>query len=281
MGIHQIVKDAIKQHTKELELIQWGIIAGISSLVYSKYISEIKVKQTPRTRLVLVPELKVVKKLLDRNGIFIKDMSDHLIDRIKTRLKFSDLNCLPPELALFSEDNIETLKTVFDLYMIPNIIKRIPETIVIKFQLNDPNQQTFRENPDTNPWYLNTYMHTNFITEQTFLQLLMLSTSIPKETTTPERNYEFTMTKYQILTINNENAICPIHFNNRIIDDFILMKLFSFVTSTHFEVRDKTVDSAGTHNNSYTVNTSMFNTAVLTTIGSVVTPLNEKEINNG
>jgi hypothetical protein len=175
MQIHQIMKDAITQHKKKIELTQWAIISGVSSLVYSEYIRRIKQKNTP-VRTILVPDIKNVKWFLDPdNGGFVKMLSDHMIDRmVKNEMFMKYSNA--PELVLFTEDKLEIMKTIFDMYIIPNVVKSIPETISLKFGLNNPNQQLIRQDRDIDLFdgrFISTEQF-DFIIDQTVLQLLLL-----------------------------------------------------------------------------------------------------------
>ena len=58
MQIHQLVKNAIMEHKQKIELTQWAIISGISSLIYSEYIRRIKRKEVP-VKMILFQQLKM------------------------------------------------------------------------------------------------------------------------------------------------------------------------------------------------------------------------------
>ena len=70
----------------------------------------------------------------------------------------------------------------------------------------------------------------DFIIEETVLQLLMLLPTMKKEIEIPEENINIKMSKDEILTIANENAICPIHFNSSIFKKFFCSKNFFYLS---------------------------------------------------
>ena len=234
MQIHQIIKDTLTEHKQKIELTQWAIMSGISSLVYSEYIRRFKHKETP-VRSVMVPPIKCVQDCLNMDSEFMKFVSDHLIEDIKDHVlikKYIDA----PELVMFREENSEVMKTIFDLYIIPNISRRIPETISKKFGLDQENQQIFRES-----FEIDIFDHGHipieqykFIVEEIVLQLLLLLPTMKKEIEVPEDRMNIQMSRNEILTIANENAICPIHFNRDIIQNKTVIDLLSFITNTTF-----------------------------------------------
>ena len=271
MQIHQIIKNAITQHKKKVELTQWAIISGVSSLVYSEYIRRIKQKSSP-VRAILVPEIRAVQELLSSEGHFMKILSEELIDRMaKHELIQEYIDA--PELVLFKDDQTEIMKTLFDLYIIPNIVRRVPETISKKFGLDDPKQQLIRQDRtidlfERRPIYEE---QLQFVVDQTVLQLLLLMPSMKKSIEIPEDNAKIWMTKKEILTIGNENAICPIHFDERIINNQSVVQLLSFVTATNIGIMEnKTV---GVQKNGelveYHISTNMFNQVGITTIEGI------------
>lgn len=279
MQIHQIVKDTIKQHKEKIELIQWAIISGVSSLVYSEYIRRIKQKNSP-VRAVLVPEIKRVQEFLnpDNEG-FIEMLSDRMIDMIANHeliKKYSDA----PELVLFNEDNIEVMKTLFDLYITPNIVTRIPESILLKFGLNDPNQQLIRQ--DRNIQLFDGRFIDNrqfdFVIDQTVLQLLVLLPTMKRSIEIPEDNSRIFMSKDEILTIGHENAICPIHFNKDIISNKSIIELLSFVTNTNIGIMDNKEVKMQLKNGiaEYHIRTNVFNQVGVIKLEGIQLPKEDK-----
>ena len=276
MQIHQLVKNAIMEHKQKIELTQWAIISGISSLIYSEYIRRIKRKEVP-VKMILVPAIKNVSELLRSDSSFMEKLSNELIDSIANHpliQKYFDA----PELIMFHEENIEIMKTIFDLYIIPNISRRIPETIAKKFGLNDDKQQTFHESWEID--LFNRHQITNdqidFIIEETVLQLLMLLPTMKKEIEIPEENINIKIAKDEILTIANENAICPIHFNSSIFKNSSVKELLSFVTNSDIKGRlfkdpygNEVTEQKNGSIVEYTVTTGIFNQVSLTRLNGI------------
>jgi len=270
MSIHQLVKDTIKNHKQEIELIQWAIMNGISSLFYSQYISKMKHKEIASRILIHVPSIKNLLIYLKPESKFMEYLSNNLIKDIGNhQLIKKYFNA--PELVMFKEENIEIMKFIYDLYISSNITKRIPETISKKFGLNDDTNQTFCERweinifdaPITNDQY-------EFIIDQTVLQLLMLLPSIKKEVEILENRMNILMENGKngkILTIENENAICPIHFTPAIVNNESVIDLLTFVTNTSF----KEIFNDITNVFDYTVTTGLFNQVTLTRLKGIET----------
>lgn len=235
MNIHEIIKDAIKNHKQKIELTQWAIMSSISSLVYSEYLRGIVQKQVP-VRIIMVPSIKYVHELLNPDNQFMQLLSEKLIDGISknnTFMKYADA----PELIMFQEDNIEIMKTIFDLYIIPNISRRIPETISKKFGLDDEKQQTFQENREADLFDRKPLNddQLNYIIEETVLHLLTLLPTIRKDIEIPENNMSIQVGEDEIISIDHENAICAILLNDNIISNEAVIGLIKFVTSTNIE----------------------------------------------
>ena len=68
----QPIVDSFKDihHKKKVELIQWGIMSGISSLVYSEYLNNMKQKYSP-VRMIMVPTINSVREYLNPENDFI------------------------------------------------------------------------------------------------------------------------------------------------------------------------------------------------------------------
>jgi hypothetical protein len=237
MKIQELVDNTIKQHTKSIELFQWAIISSIASLFYSEYIKNMVKKEYPIDK-VDVPKINTIKEYLNKDSDFIKYLSNNLIDKLcNHELIKKYINI--PEFILFTEDKSEIMKYIFDLHIIPNIIKRIPETISMKFQLNNPAQQTFWESNELNifnrlPINDDQYY---YIIEECVLQFILYIDNIKKEEKIVDTESSFILLPYiSILTINHENAICPIMINNNIIEKSSVFSLLSFVTSTTIEL---------------------------------------------
>lgn len=238
MEFHKIIKDTIKEHSKKIELIQWAITAGIASLVYSEYIRNIRQKRVP-TRIIFVPQIRRVQELLNPDGEFMNSLSESLIDNMRNHELFKQYKDAP-ELVLFNDDNIDTLKTIFDLYIIPNIYRSIPETISKKFDLQNPQQQLIRESNeidifDRKP--IEQYQF-DYIVEESLLQLLVMMPTVKKEVTIPESNIKLHMSENEILSIGHQSAICNIYINKNIIENEEIIKLIKFVSNTNIKPID-------------------------------------------
>lgn len=255
MQIDKTIKESIVNHKQKIELTQWSIISSIASLVYSDYIKHMKQKEFP-TKVILVPSIKSVRRLLDINGSFMSLLSEHLIDNISRNPLFEKYKSAP-EFAMFSDDNIEIMKAIFNLYIIPNIIRRIPETIDKKFGISDETQQLFREDRDIEIIDGVSIDQYNYIVEETVLQLLALIPTMKRNIEIPEGNIGIQMESDEVIMINHDNAICPIYFNTSIIETSSIMELFQFVTSTTF----KRIDDEETFR--YYVDTSTSNRIAL------------------
>lgn len=238
MEFHKIIKDTIKEHSKKIELIQWAITSGIASLVYSEYIRNIRQKRVP-TRIIFVPQIRRVQELLNPDGEFMNSLSESLIDNMRNHELFKQYKDAP-ELVLFNDDNIDTLKTIFDLYIIPNIFRSIPETISKKFDLQNPQQQLIRESNeidifDRKP--IEQYQF-DYIVEESLLQLLVMMPTVKKEVIIPESNIKLHMSENEILSIGHQSAICNIYINKNIIENEEIIKLIKFVSNTNIKQID-------------------------------------------
>ena len=271
MSIYNIVKDAMNQHKKKIELIQWSIISGVSSLVYSQYISQIQQKQSP-TRIIFVPSLKSVNELLSPDNEFMNRLSLELIDKIANHPLIQEYNNAP-ELVMFNSDNIEIMKTIYDLYISQNITRRIPETIQKKFSIGDPKQQLIHESNTIDIFnrLLINDKQIEFIISQIVYQLLLLIPSIQKEIEYPERNDNIHITDNEIISIANDYAITPIHFATDVIQNDEVIKLLSFITNTEFHSLTEGKLRAQKHNDivQYSITTGPFNQTVITQLKDI------------
>lgn len=282
MKIHQIIKDAITSHAKKIELTQWAIIASISSLIYSEYLIRMKQKQFPKKMIMIAP-IRSVNRLLMEDGPMMTSLSTSMIDGMVNHdlfKKYADA----PELVMFKPENIEIMKTIFDLYILQNVMRRVPEAIARKFNLMDEKNQMFFEDTsidlfDGKPFNDD---QLNYIIEQVVLQLLILLPSMKKEIEYPEQNTSIHMCDDEILTIANDNALGAIHFNPTIFNMGRIMNVLSFVTNTKVEANDWSVNSIikndASRPVSHIISTGLFNSVALTRlIGIEVTSDKEGE----
>lgn len=187
MKINEMIKEFINTHEAKVEIFQWAVVSSISSLLYSEYIKNIKQQQVP-SRIIWVPQVRTINELLEPNSYLSNLLSESLIDfMIEKELfkKYADI----PELIIFSEedDNIELIKTIFDIYILPNIGRSLSETISKKFDLLNPDQKLIKESRDIDLFNRKniTDEQFDFLVNQTLLQLLILLPSIEKKQEPP------------------------------------------------------------------------------------------------
>lgn len=235
MSIYQCVKDAMASHGKKIELIQWGMTQTIASLVYSKYIQSFRQKAVP-VPMVLVPSIRNLEEFLRMDDKFMEMISNQLIDRITSDTRFMEYVGRVPELVMFNTSNVEILKTVMDLYILPNVSRRIVSSTKKKFQLGEETQQTFRESNDISIFRdddLNNGM-VKYLADEFIAGMLLLCPTIPREVEVPESNEGNFLAENEILSINNDHALCPVHFTESIIENKDVHDLLVFVTNSQF-----------------------------------------------
>ena len=174
MSIHAIMKEIMETHKAKIELIQWAVMGSIASLVYSEYIRSFRQKTVPNP-YIQVPSLKNVQYFLESNQPMMTSVSEFLLDDMTHQTLFHPYISRILELVLFQEEHLEILKTILDLYMIPNIQRRLPEVIAKKFQLDNPDAQTFRESNDLELFQYSCWdvtAHRKYLADQAVLQLL-------------------------------------------------------------------------------------------------------------
>lgn len=239
MEIHDDIKEIININKSQLQIFQWAIASGISSLVYSEYLSRIQQKITPK-KLLFIPTIKSVEEFLHPGNQFMEWISTNLIDSIKDRSLFKKY-ISNSDFKLF---DIDILNNILNYYIIPNISKNIPNIIRTKFNLYDENNKVFIENKSIDLFERKdiTYRQFDFVVEEILLHLLVLIPTIEKRIIHPEDNNFISLEKSSIedsiLTIGNEKAICDIHFNRNIIENKSIIKLLKFITSITIEESD-------------------------------------------
>ena len=272
MSIHQIMKDTMKKHKAKIELIQWATISSIASLVYSDYIRSFRQRTKP-VHLIQVPSMMNLKEFLKTDGPFMEKLSSDFIDQIMKTEYMTKYKDQLPELVLFQDDLIEIMKTIMDLYILPNVSRAIPNVIEKKFQLNQPSNRTFIQSNDINLFQrpdIEPDEMMGYLAEEFMMQLLMNVVTMERHTEYPEHNEVILLTKDEILTIDNGNAICPIHFNHVILDMENLMKLMCFVTNTIYEAIDQgeSVPLKNGEMSWFQIQTSPFNATSITKFGN-------------
>lgn len=235
MAINEIVKEAIKNHKSKIEITQWAIINGVASLIYSEYLYNMRNKVTPAKTILMVPKISAIREVLKEDGQLITWISEELIDSMVIDNLFSKF-IDSPELEMFKDNNVEIMKTILDLYIMPNISRLIPETISKKFAIGDPNNQAIMESNEIDLFCRQPISedYLKYISHEIVLQLLTLLPTIKKDIEVPETNTKIQMSFREIISIKNINGICPVLIDSEIIDNSVI-KLLSFVTNTTIE----------------------------------------------
>ncbi len=238
MKIQQIIKDTMKDHKNKIEIFQWAVMNSVGSLVYSEYIKNIRRKEYPRQH-ILVPPIKLVSSILDTDFTLMETLSSNLIDKMINNKWFDKVNYKSiPELVLFNDDNIEILKTIFDLYIVKNVSRRIPEVISKKFQIGNSSVKGIIDESNEISIFNNGICdyHYEYLVEETCVQLLTLLPTLKKTIYTPDNLKMFHLTENDILIVDNSNAICPIDFTSNIYSNRDIMDLIGFVTNVSITI---------------------------------------------
>lgn len=271
MELDSTIKEFIIINKENIEMMQWAMMSSISSLIYSEYIYCIKNKYVP-VHKVHIPSIRTVQQILSIDGKLMNILKERFIDI---------LVCNPlivayhnrPELNIFNSENFNMIKTVFNEYMLPNIAKRVPETISKKFDIGNPRQTIMIEDShiemftEFNLFGINTI---NFLVEEFVLQFLTTIPGMKKDLEFPESNSRIYIASDEIINIGNEHAVCPILFNSEIINNKDIFNLLSFVTST--SITENEDHSIWKDKNEiytpviYVMDTNMFNEVCLTTL---------------
>lgn len=239
MHIQEMVKNTIISNRQEIQLSQQAMISGVSSLIYSEYLRRIVQRDVPVKR-ILVPTIRSVREILDPKGPLMIRMSEQFIDSICCHnlfMKYADA----PEFKIFNNENIEVFKTIFDLYISPNICRTIPDVISRKFCLLDDNQQMFVENREADLFDRQPINDDQFrfIIDETILHMMATIPSMNKNVDFPENKNLIAMDADKVMGINHENAICPIYINIDIVTNESVIGLLEFVTSTQVMMTHK------------------------------------------
>ncbi len=280
MSIHEVVKGAMKEHKSKIELTQWATMSSVASLVYSEYIRRIRQKLKP-VHAVFVPSIHTVMEFMDKDGQFMSFMSEKFIDLILEDTLFTKYKDAP-EFQMFSGNNVEILKTIMDLYIIPNLSARIPATISKKFGIGT-EQQLIRESPEIDLFERRPIddIQMMYLTHQFVLQMLALMPTVKKEAELPEENINISLADNEVISISNDNAICTIHFDESIISNPAVNQLLSFVTNTTF-TRIPKGDIIGMKDDrpiTFKVTTGPFNQVAITRFGEIAKPQPEANDN--
>ena len=233
MELDDKLKNFIISNKNSIEKFQWALINSISVLIYSEYIHCMKNKYV-HTHKVHIPAIKSIYNILSPESTFMNMIKGRFVDGLLNNellskyLSISDLN-------IINDENVLYMKLVIGEYMIPNIFKRIPETISMKFGINDPTQNIMIEDSHIDIFKsikLDSEDTLNFIIDEFVLCLLIFLDSIDKDIEFPESNSEIYVTGDEIIKIGNDHAICPVLINQSIMKYHKIYDLLLFVTST-------------------------------------------------
>ena len=225
MKIKELIDNFIKNNKSQIEIFQNSVIQSLASLIYSEYIKNIKQQRVP-IQITWVPQINFVKDL------FKKYQSENL----------DVFNLFTDE-----ENKMELMSYVLNLYIMPNAYYCIPNTICKKFDLLNTDNKTnnFRESVDLDLFNRApiTDKQFDYIVEEILLNIILSIPSVKKKKQFPADNTEIFLVDDEILTIDHENAICPIHINENIIKNNEVFPLLSFVTNTNISDHNYQVSS--------------------------------------
>jgi hypothetical protein len=272
MSISNQVKEMLRSHKAEIELLQLAMTSSLAGLLYSEFIRNFKQVLRP-VHKIFIPELKQVRDLVNPDSEFMINISDNIVDSIINNELFKEFSSID-DLSLFKPDNIEILKTVVDLYIIPNMARSIPAVIASKFSIGNDDNQFFIESNEIDLFRRESLgsNHFKYIVDETILNILSIIPKIEREIVYPDNNMDITLDKDDktILTIGNDNAITLLHFNKQIFDNLEIMNLLSFVTSTSIGPKDNNKLPV----TKYTVITNPYNQVMISKI-SIPAPVQE------
>lgn len=236
MSYHERVKEIIRHHSSKVSMVNLAVTSAVAGLMYSEYLRNFKKTIRP-TLKVRVPETAEVSKLLEIGSEFANEMADTMIDRMVDNHLLGE-RLTVPELFLFTDEYRDILKTIFEIYIIPNVSRYVPSVLRQKFGLDDPSVQTFVESSELDLFDRSfpREHHHRFIADEAVLHLLITLPEL-SELTECDSNLSVDLPALdeEFLSIGNQNAISMIHVNRQIIDNGPMLELLSFVTDSNFE----------------------------------------------
>lgn len=201
--MNEELKEFIIENKDFVEKFQWSVMNSVASLIYCAYLSKMKKVEKPVPHINVVPIRQVV-------GILDPDGPLGVVIKLNALYNFR-ASIYSPEM---DDKFCEKMKEVLSSYILHNVQRRIPETIMVKFGLNT-DQQLFREDRELSLFDpLNTLDlcdYTSYLSNQISMQYFMLTAGA--ENTVDVKETEFFLENADIVVLNNENAICPICFN--------------------------------------------------------------------
>lgn len=238
-----------KKHSERKKLFKIAVKRSISEILYAIYIQSFqKIYEEGTDRYKIhTPVTEEFLKILDLDGNFMQLCIEKLLPlffndtifetpfsrnesvRVLFRKVSTRLLCDEPIMDAIVRSFIkcDIIKNLYDSFR--DILKE-------KFQ----EGSIFVEDPEITVLSISKLTMdelnelADYIREETFLNLLCLSTKTKRKTIPIRRNKYIEMTHDDILTINNPQLLFPVHFNSRIIQMPRIIDILSYVTNTTF-----------------------------------------------
>lgn len=239
MAFSDDIKLLLRDKKDDIQILQLAVTSGVASLIYSEYIRNFNQRLKP-TRKIFVADIQSVIDIVKHDSEFMKAISDRLIEFLRSELSTLYEDKYIPELDTILNSNIEVLKTVLELYILPNVETTIPKVIKAKFSLGDESNQTFFEDGEIKLFNGKTpsLAALDFVLKEISLHLRVLVKPMISSITLVENNEKFEFdysNNNSCISIANDNAITSIYLSASMINNEEIIKLISFVTSTTFE----------------------------------------------
>lgn len=225
------LQEILNNHHDEYQKFQWALMNSIGSLIYSEFISKFK-KYTRPVPHIEIPSIKYIEEMLNKDGDFLCSVREKMVSYILDS-NYKEIN----ESEIFKLENREDLNKVIELYLIPNVIRFIPDVIRKKFNLNE-NQSFFREfnNIDLFDRKFNQEWIIDYVLEEIVLQYVAFFKAKVSITQT-----EFVMGNNNVISIDNKNAICPILISIDMLRNDKALDLIKFVSNTEITMNDSKI----------------------------------------
>ena len=237
MGFSDNIKNVLKNNKKEIETFQLALTSAIGTIIFSECVSNFNQRMSP-TRKIFIPELTSVEKILNPENEIMMDIADNLISDICELIDGMKLSN-NPQFNIFFVNDHEVLKTILDIYILPNLYKSLIKVIVAKLSLDDPDNRLFIQDPEIKIFKdMNIGNFREVIVMETFLHLINNAEGLNKTVVLLENVDDYAMlidNTSEFISINNQNMISPIHLNVSLLSESYaewFIKLTNFVTST-------------------------------------------------
>ena len=237
------IQEILNKHHHEYEILQWSLMNSIGTLIYSEFLSKMKKVEKPVLHFN-IPSIKAIQEVLNHEGVLMETIAKNLVKMIRQDKLFYAID----DLGIFYPECEQDTNKVLLLYMLPNVERRIPESISLKFGL-ETEQQTFREDRTIdlfNRQFDQQWM-ADYIIHETVLQLITFQA--PSNVIITVANTSCVgMGDKEIISISNQNALAPILIDKSMLSSESI-NLIGFVTNTSFEEdNDTTILTTSTNN---------------------------------